>query len=99
MKNILAFFLVFTLATSCHQHVLKGEALKNKLMETMSGYMNDSAKAGTTFIVKDVVFFPRLNKNFYDCTFTVEMKSPEKDTTGVMTAEITNDFKKVYRVQ
>jgi hypothetical protein len=100
MKKFFLFVVVWALCAGCRPNVLKGDALKSKLMETMSDYMNKNpSDTAHKFIVKDVVFFPRKDKNFYDCTFTVEMQSKDKDTTGVMTAEITNDFKKVFRIQ
>jgi hypothetical protein len=100
MKKLFLFLVIITLAVGCRPNVLKGDALKSKLMETMSDYMNkNKSDTAPKFIVKSVEFFPRQNKNFYDCTFTVEMRSKDKDTTGVMTAEITNDFKKIFRIQ
>jgi hypothetical protein len=100
MKKLLMFMAILSLAAGCRPNVLKGDALKSKLMETMSDYMNKkSSDTAPAFIVKDVVFYPRKDRNFYDCTFTVEMRSKTKDTTGIMTAEITNDFKKVFRIQ
>lgn len=100
MNKLVTLTVILLLGTGCKPRVLKGDALKSKLIETMSDFMNKNpSDSAPKFIVKDVVFFPRKEKDFYDCSFTVEMRSKDKDTTGVMTAEITNDFKKVFRVQ
>ena len=37
------------------------------------------------------------NKDFYDCEFTVRLRSPQIDTTGIMTATVTKDFATVHR--
>lgn len=101
MKYIVLFIVVLSLGVGCKPRVLKGGALKNKLIETMSDYLNAKPSDTTPkFIVKEITFFPNtMGKPFYNCTFTVEMRSKNKDTTGVMAAEITNDFKKVSRTQ
>ena len=63
----------------------------------MQEYLNDEAKAGVVFKVKDVNYYPEKATKSYDCEFHVDMNQSGKDTVGLMTATISNDFKKVER--
>lgn len=99
MKYFLAVVLITALGTACKQKVLSGEALKNKLIETMQDHLDKEAHPGIKFKVRDVNYFPEAAKKYYDCEFHVDMRTDKTDTIGVMTAHITNDFKKVVRIQ
>ena len=97
MKYIFTIALLFAIATSCKRKVLSGPELQNKLIETMQEYLNNEAKPGAEFKVKDVNYFPEKAKKSYDCEFHVDMRINGKDTVGIMAATISNDFKKVER--
>jgi hypothetical protein len=91
--------LFLALGTGCKPKVLSGKALQDKLIETMSDYLKNNPKNNITFTVQDVTYYPDINKKLYDCQFHVKMSQGDKDTIGVMTATITNDFKEVVRKQ
>jgi hypothetical protein len=94
---VIAFLLI--LAGGCKQKVLSGAELENKLIETMQDYLDKEAKPGVVYKVKDVNFYTDKNKMEYNCEFHVNLRTYKIDTTGVMTANIPNDFSKVIRKQ
>lgn len=97
MKYFLTFFLFFILISSCKQKVLSGVALENKLIETMNNYLDTTLLPGTTVTVKDVAFYPEASQKLYNCRFHVRLQYKNKDTTGIVAASITNDFKTIKR--
>lgn len=99
MKQFCTFILFFLLLASCKQKVLSGVALQNKLMETMKNYLDTTLQPGVQSTVKDVAFYPEATKNLYNCSFHVTMRHNNRDTTGVVVASITNDFKTITRTQ
>jgi hypothetical protein len=99
MKYFFTFFLLLALGTGCKQKILSGKELENKLKETMADHLHKTLRPGTTFTIQDIVFYPDKIKNRYICTFHVLVHSASKDTTGMMTAFISNDFKKIDRTQ
>ncbi|MGN6249334.1 MAG: hypothetical protein ACTHNG_13345 [Ginsengibacter sp.] len=99
MKTLLAFVLFFFVLSSCKQKVLSGVALENKLKETMKNYLDTTMLAGTKITVKDVAFYPEASKKLYNCRFHVRVQYNNHDTTGIVAASITNDFKTVDRTQ
>lgn len=99
MKYFLTAFLFFSLVSACKQKVLTGVALQNKLIETMNNYLDTTLIPGTRATVKDVAFYPEASKNLYNCRFHVRIQYKNKDTTGLVVASITNDFKTVKRSQ
>ena len=103
MRYFFTVVLLFVTALACKQKVLSGAELEKKLINTMQNYLNDEAKTkpGTvTYTVKDVSFYADKDKRQYNCEFHVDMHVPGKiDTTGLMTANIPNDFSKVERKQ
>ncbi len=99
MKYIFTFIFIFFLISSCKQKVLSGVALQNKLMETMHNYLDTTMLPGTTVTVKDVAYYPEASQKLYNCRFHVRVQYRDKDTTGLVIASITNDFKKVERSQ
>lgn len=100
MKYFFFFLLFFSLITGCKPKVLTGTALQNKLIETISNYLDTTLQKGVQFKVKDVTFFTDAQKGYYICRFHVNMKSGNRwDTTGIVGATITNDFKDVKRSQ
>jgi hypothetical protein len=99
MKQIVAFIFLLALAVGCKPKVLTGKDLENKLKETMSNYLDTTSRPGTKFTVKDVLYYPEAEKEDYICHFNVDMHYPNGDTSGIVIATITNDFKTVKRKQ
>lgn len=99
MKYFLALFFLVATTTACKQKILSGAELENKLIKTMQNYLDHDAKPGVTYKVQDVNFYPDKERKLYDCQFHVRMHVNNIDTTGIMTANIPNDFSKVERKQ
>jgi hypothetical protein len=103
MRWFFLLIVMLTIVAGCKQKVLSGAELENRLIKTMQSYLDDEAKSkpsAVTYTVKDVNFFADKEKKEYNCEFHVYMHVPGKiDTTGVMTANIPNDFSKVERKQ
>jgi hypothetical protein len=99
MKYFFSFILLLTIGTACKQKVLSGQELEDKLKETMTEHLHKTLPPGTVFMIKDIAYYPEKLKKVYICTFNVEVHTGNKDTTGTMTAFISNDFKKVDRTQ
>lgn len=90
-------FLLFT--AGCKPKELSGTALENKLIETIDNHLKETLQPGVKFTVKDVVYYTEKDKKDYLCQFHVDMHYQDKDTTGIVVATISNDFKKVQRKQ
>lgn len=90
---------VLILCASCKQKVLAGKDLEDKLTQTMADHLKKTLQPGTTFNIKETIYYPDKIKNVYICTFNVELHTPTKDTVGEMKAWIPNDFSKVERIQ
>jgi hypothetical protein len=99
MKYFFTFVFLLALCTGCKQKVLSGAELEKKLVKTMQDFLDKESHPGVAFTVKDVSYFPDKNKKRYDCAFHVNMHTDRTDTIGTMTANISNDFKKVERIQ
>ncbi|TMI97933.1 MAG: hypothetical protein E6H06_00420 [Bacteroidetes bacterium] len=99
MKYLFTVILTFAFGLACKQKVLSGAELENRLIKTMQDYLNKTAKPGVTYAVKDVTFFADQKKKQYNCEFRVNMHVDKIDTTGIMTANIPNDFSSVERKQ
>jgi len=67
----------------------------------MQDYLNKTGKQGAVYKVEDVTFFADKEKKVYNCEFHVNVKAElaKLDTTGIMKADIPNDFSKVMRKQ
>ena len=99
MKYFYSLLLLLAMGIACKQKVLSGKELEDKLKQTMTDYLHKTLKSGTEVTIKDMIYYPDKIKKRYLCTFTVDMHTPVMDTTGIMKAEITNDFKEVTRTQ
>ena len=97
MKYSLILFLILGIA--CKQKILSGKELEDKLKETMGDHLHKTLKPGTEFKIKEMIYYADPIKKLYLCTFTVDMHTAAKDTTGTMMALIPNDFSKVTRTQ
>jgi hypothetical protein len=99
MKYFFSFILFLIFGAGCKPKELSGAKLENKLVETMDDYLHKTLKPGVTITIKDVVYYPEIEKKLYLCQFHVNMHFANKDTTGIVAATISNDFKKVERTQ
>ena len=99
MKYLFTISLVCALAFGCKPKVLSGAALQDKLRQTMQAYLPKTLAKDVTFKINEVAFYPDADKKLYNCNFTVTMSKNGKDTTGVVVATISNDFKTVRRLQ
>ena len=93
----IAFLSVFSFA--CVMQNPKPDVEKN-LKTAMQTFLynavnNDSSKV--KYRVQSVVFFDDVKNNVYACEFTVNMITRQLDTTGIMRATISKDFKTVKR--
>jgi hypothetical protein len=62
--KIIALLFTFSFLYACKPKVLSGKELESKLIETMNNYLDTTLKPGVHATVKDVVYLPRLKKNF-----------------------------------
>ena len=91
--------LFFAIIFSCKAKDSAAD-VKNDLMTSMQKYLyanqvnNDSSNV--KYRVKDVIYYE--DKDKYICEFTVYMKEKLFDTTGIMKANVTKDFKKITRL-
>jgi ketosteroid isomerase-like protein len=99
MKIISFLLIVAFFFAACKQKVLSGKELESKLIETMNNYLDSTLKPGVHATVRDVAYFTEPEKKLYRCRFHVNMTYEKKDTTGIVAATITNDFKTVSRTQ
>lgn len=99
MKYFYYTILLLALVTSCRQKLISGKELEDKLIETMKEHLDETLPAGTEFTIKDLTYYPDQIKRHYNCEFGVIMRAGNKDTSGVMKAIISDDFKKVARTQ
>jgi hypothetical protein len=97
------YLLIFCslLSFSCRKKI-SGKDIQESLKTAMSTYLNHQPRIDTTqlkFKVLEVIYFE--DKTFYRCEFKVNMKQnlngQLKDTTGMMAANITKDFKDITR--
>ena len=94
IKVIIASLLL--ICFSCKENINANveTALKRSMTDFLySTVQYDSSKV--KYRVDSVIYFE--DKDFYDCEFTVQVISAEKDTTGVMGATVSKDFKTVKR--
>ena len=101
MRYSFSFIFLLTIAIACKQKVISGVELENKLIKTMQDYLDETGKPGAVYKVEDVTFYADKEKKLYLCEFHVNVKASEAklDTTGIMKADIPNDFSKVLRKQ
>ena len=101
MKYFAILICSLVLVLACKQKVLSGAELDNKLMKTMQNYLDKDAKAGVKYSVKEVTYYADKMKKEYNCEFRVQVRAANDnfDTTGIMKANIPNDFSKVDRIQ
>ncbi|MEP6844998.1 MAG: hypothetical protein ABI861_03315 [Panacibacter sp.] len=99
MKRFYLFFLL--MITACNKNPSADDIqaeLKSAMLKYIYEYVhNDSVKVKYR-IDQPVIYYEE--KTFYNCQFTVRMIVKDKlDTTGIMRATISKDFKDVKRFQ
>jgi hypothetical protein len=101
MRSFFTLILLLTIALACKQKFISGPELENKLIKTMQDYLDETGKPGAVYKVEDVIFYADKEKKLYLCEFHVNVKASavKLDTTGIMKADIPNDFSKVMRKQ
>jgi len=97
MRPFFIFGILLTVAAACKQKVISGVELENKLVKTMQDYLDKSGKKDAVYKVEDVTFYADKERKLYNCAFHVNVKAADVklDTTGIMRADIPNDFSKV----
>src|SRR4029078_666846 len=101
MRFFFTSIALLMIATACKQKVISGAELEKKLIKTMQNYLDKTGKSDAVYKVEDVTFFADREKKLYNCEFHVNVKASDVklDTTGIMRADIPNDFSKVLRKQ
>ena len=99
MKLRVFSILFFTVLFSCKAKDTPDD-VRSDLANAMQTYLynqinNDSSNV--KYRVQKVIYFE--DKDKYICEFTVNVKAKLYDSTGIMKADITKDFKKVNRFQ
>jgi hypothetical protein len=101
MRSFFTFIILLVVVTACKQKVITGVELENKLIKTMQDDLDKTGKKDAVYKVEDVTFYADKERKLYNCEFHVNVKAAAAhlDTTGVMKADIPNDFSKVMRKQ
>ena len=99
MRSRVFIFLLCVFAFACVMKDSRPELEKN-LKTAMQSFLyntinNDSSNV--KYHVEGVIYYDDPRTNTYICDFTVNMKTKLYDTTGVMHATVSKDFKTVKR--
>jgi hypothetical protein len=100
MRFRVIIVLFFALVGSCVAKDSTTAGIKDDLKNAMRTYLygqisNDSSNI--KYIIEDVVYYDDDIKHRYICEFKVNLKAKLFDTTGIMKADVSKDFKKVTR--
>lgn len=98
MKKIAALMLVSLLCACVRQHQDTPEETKAKLKAAMQDFLYKGVNYDSSrvqFHVMEVIYYE--TQPFYECEFKVHLHNPNTDTTGIMSARISKDFKEVAR--
>jgi len=99
MRYFFSVLLSIFLITACKQKVLSGKELEDKLKETMIEYLHKTMRPGTEVKIREMTWYADKERKIYICEFSVNVHTATSDTTGMMTASISQDFNKVTRTQ
>ena len=100
MKFRIIAILLFVLIYSCKAKDSSPAGVKDDLKNAMRTYLYNAVNNDSTNVkyrVQDVIYYE--DKDKYICEFKVNLKAKLFDTTGIMKANISKDFKKVERLQ
>ena len=96
MKLNFCSFLFLPLLFSCKAKDTTESDLKNAMQIYLYSQVNNDSSS-VKYHVESVVYYDDKSRNKYDCEFTVHLKEKLFDTTGIMKAYISRDFKTVKR--
>jgi hypothetical protein len=99
MRSRVFAILFFVLSLSCKSKNATPAEIENDLKSAMQTYLYSTVNNDSTNIkyrVQDVTYFE--DKDKYICEFKVNLKEKLFDTTGIMKANISKDFKKIDRL-
>lgn len=99
VKYFFAITLFITIGVGCKHKPPKRTSLENKLIETMSIYLHQTLNPGVTFNIQNVNCVPEKSQKLFICQFNVDIHYKDKDTSGIMMANISYDFEKVTRTK
>lgn len=99
-KKFICFVLIvsFLLGDSACLKKTSNADIETGLKAAMTRSLNSNPDIDTSkvkFTVLEVAYFEE--KNTYACEFKVNMKTPKIDTTGMMSANISKDFVRIFR--
>lgn len=100
MKSRMLFLGLFVFVFACKAKNPASE-IQNDLKNAMQTYLYNGVNNDSTnvkYYVEKVNYYDDNYKKTYVCEFTVRMKTKLFDTTGIMKAYISKDFKKVDRL-
>ena len=99
MRSGLFIFLLCVSAFACVMKDSRPELEKNlkTAMQTFLYNTINNDSSNVKYHVDGVVYYDDPKTNTYICDFTVNMKTRLYDTTGVMHATVSKDFKTVKR--
>ncbi len=98
LRVLILLLTVFTVSCRVKDPVIQlQDDLKNAMQAYLyNGINNDSSNV--KYYVENVSYYDDNYKKKYICEFTVRMKTKLFDTTGIMKAYISKDFKTVERL-
>ena len=99
VKYFFTIILFFILGIGCKPNPPKRTFLEKKLIETMSIYLRKTLNPGVTFNIQNVNCVPEKVQKLFVCQFNVDIHYKDKDTSGIMMANISYDFEKVTRTK
>jgi len=99
MRSRVFIFLLCVFAFACVMKDLRPELEKNlkTAMQTFLYNTINNDSSNVKYHVEGVIYYDDPRTNTYICDFTVNMKTKLYDTTGVMHATVSKDFKTVKR--
>lgn len=65
----------------------------------MGVYLHKTLNPGVSFTIQSVNCFPEKAQRLFVCQFNVDIHSRDRDTSGIMMANISYDFDKVTRTK
>ena len=100
MRLRLIAMLFLSLMLSCKAKESSPAGVEDDLKNAMQAYLYNAINNDSTNVkyrVQDVTYFE--DKDKYICEFKVNLKAKLFDTTGIMKADVSKDFKKITRLQ
>ena len=99
MRSRVFIFLLCVFAFACVMKDSRPELEKNlkTAMQTFLYNRINNDSSNVKYHVEGVIYYDDPRTNTYICDFTVNMKTKLYDTTGVMHATVSKDFKTVKR--